>query len=84
MKPKMTVEEFLRKYNLLNRKDVLDESTWIDASHKARFVDPELGEYWTLPRDVLHGSVQGHPAKRWKRAAETRRKNKEEKDKTAT
>jgi hypothetical protein len=77
----MTIEEFLAKYRLLNRKDVLDESTWIDASHKARFIDPELGEYWTLPRDVLHGSVQGHPKRRWQRAAQTRKQNRIAKDK---
>lgn len=81
MKAKMTVEEFQRKYRLLNRRDVLDETTWNGASQKARFIDPELGEYWTLPRDILHGSVQGHPARRWQRAAKTRRENKDAKQK---
>lgn len=80
MRPKMTVEEFQRKYKLLNRQDVLDESSWIDASHKARFIDPEYGEYWTLPRDVLYGSVQGHPARRWQRAATSRKQNRAARD----
>jgi len=75
MPAKMEIEEFLSLYGLLKRTDSLDEITYVNASTKARFIDPELGEYWAKPSEILYGSVLGHPAKRGKRAAETRFKN---------
>ena len=72
MPSKMTADEFGRLYSLLHRKDVFDVNTFTDASTKCRFVDCEMGEYWAKPRDVLYGSVQGHPSKKWKRGVESR------------
>jgi hypothetical protein len=72
MPAKMTCEEFLRLYRLLKRKDILDESTYVNASTKARFVDPEFGEYFARPSAILFGSVIGHPKRRIERAILTK------------
>lgn len=72
MPAKITCEEFLRMYKLLKREDVLDESTYTNASTKARFVDPIHGEFWVRPAAILFGSVIGHPKRRIERAIATK------------
>jgi len=72
MPAKITCEEFLRLYKLLKRDDVLDESTYTNASTKAKFIDKEFGDYWVRPSALLFGSVIGHPKRRIQRAIETK------------
>jgi hypothetical protein len=40
----------------------LDESTYVDTSTKARFIDSEYGEWWDAPKDVFRRA--GHPERR--------------------
>jgi hypothetical protein len=72
MPAKMKCEEFLRLYNLLKKDDKLDESTYVNASTKARFIDPEHGDYWARPSAIIFGSVLGHKKRRIERAIATK------------
>jgi hypothetical protein len=72
MPAKITCEEFLRLYKLLKRDDVLDESTYTNASTKAKFIDKIHGAYWVRPAAILFGSVIGHPNRRIERAIATK------------
>lgn len=57
------------KKRLVDRGDniTIDESTYINATTKARFIDPEYGEWWAEPRTIVGKSQQHmHPARAMK------------------
>lgn len=62
-KKTISVEDVQSKLDNLPIKVTVDKSTYKNTRAKARFIDPEFGEWWARPSDVLRGSR--HP----KRAA---------------
>lgn len=66
------LDEVLKRLDLLNKKYItIDTTTYCGVKSKARFIDEEYGEWWTIVRDVLDGSSQ-HP----ERSYEQRRMDK--------
>jgi len=57
---RITIEEVKEKIKQVhNDVVILDESTYIDTRHLARFIDKELGEFFKTPNKVFIG--RGHP-----------------------
>lgn len=54
---RLTIEEI--KARLPNHISI-DESTYVKASTKARFIDSEFGEWWAVPTTILTKNT-GHP-----------------------
>lgn len=50
---------------------MLDESTYIKASAKARFIDSEHGEFWGMPYKVIRGT-SSHPKRAILKSAKSR------------
>jgi hypothetical protein len=48
----------------------LDPSSYVSTHKKARFIDPEYGEWWATPNNVI-SKKQGHPVGRMKKIQET-------------
>jgi len=42
---------------------IIDESTYVDTQHKAKFIDKDFGEWWALPNNVINRG-----RRHWKRA----------------
>jgi hypothetical protein len=58
---KMSLEKIKdRIFNIHNDNVVIDESTYINMLTKARFIDKDFGEWWTVPNNVLNKKC-GHP-----------------------
>jgi hypothetical protein len=58
---KLTPQQIQERLDKDGRGIILDQSTYINTGTKARFIDPEFGEWWAKPNKVLMGS--GHPKK---------------------
>lgn len=54
-------KEVQDRISLIHPNVTLDFSTYKNSITKARFIDSEYGEWWTLPNSVLMG--HGHPAR---------------------
>lgn len=74
MPQRVPVAEFKRRYDLLKRDDVFDETTYTKMTAKARFIDPVYGEYWSKPNDIMHNH-NGHKARQVEKCLATKIKN---------
>ena len=72
------------KSRLLKRGDgiLIDESTYINSVIKARFIDPEYGEWWAKPYTIIGSKQQySHPQRAMKSRIESKTKYKTQSDK---
>ena len=70
-KQKYSIEEIKNRiYAIHAGTIILDESTYIDVNHKARFIDIDFGEWWVKPFKIL-SRKDGHPKRKSIRAKET-------------
>jgi len=57
--PVYTLED-VKKF-LENRPEItLDESTFVNVTTKAKFIDKDYGEWWTLPQTLILNPKRGH------------------------
>jgi hypothetical protein len=51
---RLTIEEVkLRLYEMYGDTVVIDESTYVKVSAKAKFIDKDYGEWWTTPDNLF-------------------------------
>jgi len=59
MTNKLTIKKVIEKiFKVHGNTITLDQSTYKDTRSKARFIDKEFGEFWSLPMDIFVG--RGH------------------------
>jgi len=57
-----------RLWNIRGDELVMDESTYVNTTVRARFVDKDYGEFWGTPGNVMNGC--GHKTRRYKKNAD--------------
>jgi hypothetical protein len=71
MSRKLTIEEVKRRlYEIHGDVVVLDESTYVDMSTKAKFIDKDYGEWWCTPNNMLC-KKQSHSARQQEKVKQT-------------
>jgi len=64
MPQKLEISEVHRRISMIHGDQiVLDERSYVNVRTKARFVDNELGEWWTLPKSIMNGCKHPKRAK---------------------
>jgi hypothetical protein len=56
----MSKIEFVEFFKSLNRIEKFDKSTFVNTNTKARFIDPDFGDFWVEPSRILAKTTRGH------------------------